>query len=367
MTSTSDVETRLHQAFAYAPTADALERLDDRVAAVMAVTPAPVRARGFATSLRRGLLLRPLAVLAAFVLMTGAVAGTLTLLERLSGQSTVGTRVAWERAEVLGIRQVDAGLTVILERAYVDLNQVVLFLEVEGLSLTPGVQPPPSVDIVGQLHDPAGRPSEGWALSLGGIGDQESGLAAAIMSWEGPILPQAGIWNLRVSSVGYGAMTDGACTAGERTEGTCTLEDGGMRQGTWQFEFDMPSPAGKLFSGEVATTIGDATVTLTELRLAQSMIGGELFLEVGGRAVPLWSPTLGSIRHNGEPWEPDLNPNFVGRPFGDGGFGFLTSAGTNESAGTWEIEISHISLPSGGSGEMEAQLEGPWMLSVAVR
>ena len=80
MTTHHDIEARLRHAFTREPSAEGMRRLDDRVARAMA-RPVPPVARRWAV---RGMVVRPVAVLAAFVLLTGAVAGTITLLERLT-------------------------------------------------------------------------------------------------------------------------------------------------------------------------------------------------------------------------------------------------------------------------------------------
>jgi hypothetical protein len=306
------------------------------------------------------------AVLAAFVLLTGAVAGTLTLLERMARDSSAGVRAAWDRAQVLGISREDAGVTLTLERAYADLNQVVLFLEVEGLLAGDGGAEPGGVDAIAQLRDPSGRLAEEWAWGRGGTGDAEPDLAASIMSWDGQVTAAAGTWELTVTTVGYGGMMDGSCTAGELADGTCSGTDGVRVAGLWRFAFQLPAPAGTLVQAGVSDAQEAATVTLTELRLAPSALSGRLHLELDGTPVTSWTPTIGAIRHDGEAWHPETNPNYASRQTGSGGTEFLTSVGVDASAGTWEIEISEILVASSTTGDLDTRLQGPWVLRVVV-
>jgi hypothetical protein len=362
MTMHHDVEERLRHAFALAPSPECMRRLDDRVARAIA-RPAPAAPRW---GIGRGMLVRPVAVLGAFVVLTGAVAGSLTLLERMTQSSSAGVRDAWDRAEVLGISRQDAGVTLTLERAYADLNQVIVFLEVAGLTAGDGAAEPVAVDAVAQLRDPSGRVADEWAWGLGGSGDAESDLAASILSWDGAVTTEAGTWELAVSTVGYGQMMDGSCTAGELAEKTCTATDGARVDGLWRFEFQLPAPEGALVRAGVSDTQGAASITLTELRLAPSAITGRLYLELNGSPVTSWAPTIGAIRHDGEAWQQETNPNYTGRAVGDGGTEFMTSVGVDPSGGTWEIEISEILVASDATGDMETRLQGPWILSMVV-
>lgn len=364
MTMHHDVEARLRHAFTLEPSAEGMRRLDERVARAVA-RPVPMARRW---AFGRGMVLRPVAMLAAFVLLTGAVAGTLTLLERLTQGSSLGVRAAWDRAEVLGISREDAGVTLTLERAYADLNQVILFLEVEGLTAGDGAPDPVAVDAIAQLRDPSGRLTEEWAWGMGGSGDAEPDLAASIMSWDGPVTPRAGTWELTVSTVGYGGMIgmmDGSCTAGELADGTCTA-DGARVDGLWRFEFRLPVPSGTVVQAGASDTHGAATITLTELRLAPSAISGRFYLELNGSPVTGWAPTIGAIRRDGKAWHPETDPSYSGRAVGDGGNEFMTSVGVDVSPGTWEIEISEIHVASDPTGNLETRLQGPWVLRVVV-
>ena len=112
-----EIETQLLRAVTVSPSDDGLRWLDKRIAEIVA-RPRPTRVWALP---RVRNLLRPLAVVAAFVILTGTVVGAMGLLERTVDISP-GWRTAWDRAEVLGLRETKGDTTLTLERAYVDRN-----------------------------------------------------------------------------------------------------------------------------------------------------------------------------------------------------------------------------------------------------
>ena len=175
MSTNETIEARLQRALEVDPSEDALAWLDRRVSQVIA---RPVAHNAARRGRRLPLLLRPLPLLAAFLLLTGADAGTLGLLERIATESGGGYRVAWERAEVLGISHTDAGFTVMLERAYADINQVVVSLNVQGPRTG---EEGSSVDLGISLIDAAGEHREQVGTAAG-----NTDLAAVVRAWDTP-------------------------------------------------------------------------------------------------------------------------------------------------------------------------------------
>jgi len=201
MTTREEIEVRLVRAVSVDPSEDGLRWLDQRVARRMAQgAPAAAGTRGRgARSLR--FLLRPLALVAAFVLLTGAVIGGVSLLERLS-ESTPGWRVAYDDAELIGIAQTDAGYTITLERAYADLNQVVAFFTIERAG---GLEAPRSSDgfLINHfslnavdVRDPAGT----MAIARTATADLEPDLAAAAEAFQFEHPLAAGTYQLRMTT-----------------------------------------------------------------------------------------------------------------------------------------------------------------------
>jgi hypothetical protein len=367
MTVHDETELRLRRAVAVNPSDEGLRWLDERLAAIVA-QPASLRRRRVPS---RRAFLRPLALAAAFVLLTGTVVATMGLLDRTVESSGVPAwRTAWNRGEVLNLRQTDRGVTVVLERAYVDLNQVMVGFTVDGLAPAPasgGGEPGP-IEWTAQLRDPTGRPAEEWATGTLAMGVEETNLSAVLQTWDGAPAPVAGTWELIVTSVGYesGGMQPGECSVGATEPSCVNPQANGMIEGLWRFEFALPKPAGTVVSTDAADTAGPATLTMTELRVTPTMVSGRLVLAVAGSTVGYWAPLEASVRHDGESHVMSIvsarDPAEEDVPGNDNTFSTL--AGSDRAAGTWKIEVAAIRYSSGDGAEI--QLEGPWELTVVV-
>jgi hypothetical protein len=341
MNGHDEMETRLIEAMAVTPSAAILRRLDDRVAAILAAPTANRGRFGF------GRFLRPMALAAALALTAGAVGAALTLIDRLAEESSPGWAAAWERAEVLGIQQTDAGLTLTLERAYVDVNQVLLGISIDGLDALPlasdGSRNDPMLSWHTELRGPGG-----WTIQpeeSGNAGRVVEGTSSAFIFTFGSPPKTAGSWELSVTSVGYGA--------------------GAMTDGAWTFAFDLPEPAGTVVAPDASDTVGDATLTLTELRISPSIVVARIGLVVDGTTVASWSPGTGQdgevIRHDGATYQIGEETLHAATPHENE---YLTSAGVENAAGTWEIVIPELGYTT-ADGE-DVKVVGPWTLTVTV-
>lgn len=352
MSTNETIEARLQHALQVDPSDDAIAWLDRRVSQVIAQPIAHDAANG---GRRLRLLLRPLPLLVAFLLLTGGVAGALGLLERIATQSGGGYRVAWEHAEVLGVSQTNAGYTITLERAYADINQVVVFLNVQGpLAGEEGS----SVDVGSSLIDAAGEHREQV-----GTGAVETDLAAVVRAWDTPV-GEAGTYVLDISSL-------------QIVPGAAFTEIPAPIEGEWLFEFDLPEADGLAVMPDVSSTVEAATVTLTEVRFSPSMIRGIMHLTVDGEPAPVWAPLIESVRHDGELVSTDTDANFYGTPIREpdaAGFDFRTGFGTEIASGSWEITVSEIQFPelipaedpTEDTDDPYAALQGPWTLTFTV-
>ena len=353
MTTRDEMETLLRRAVEVEPSRDALRWLDQRVAA-NAARPVPTP-RLALPSLR--VILRPVMLIAAFVLLTGAVAAALGLLDRTVESSGMpGWRIAYDRAQVLGIKQTDAGYTITLERAYGDLNQVMAFFTVENAA---GLEAPAATEgtlvnhfslNAADLHDSAGN----GAITRTAIADVEPGVAAAVEAFQFDAAPLAGTYQLTISEIGYGASGPGCVSP-------CMDDE---IAGSWQFEFQLPAPTGTVVPSDASDTVGSATLYLTELRVSPTMITARIEMSVGGSQVETWSTPSFAMRHLDASYDVNSAASITE---GDGGSGtgatiFFTTAGTDQVAGTWEIEIPELTYQTGDGGEM--QLTGPWTFSV---
>ncbi len=284
MTTSNEIETRLLRAVAFEPSEDGLRWLDQRVAQAVAL-PLAVPRRDFAIP---RLVLRPVFVIALFLLLAGAVAGGMGLLDQLFQSSAPGWRTGWDRAERLDLTQTDAGVTITLERAYADLNLVLVGFTVAGLEPAP-------LDAQGnathlewraELRDPTGRPAQEWATSGSGSGIDEANLSAVGNIWEGLVTPMAGTWELTFSSVGYnsGGFVSGECDASNTDPSCVNPPANAMVDGTWRFTFELPAPVGTVVTPSVSVAEGGATLTLTQLRITPTMITKAVRSEKRGEA-----------------------------------------------------------------------------------
>lgn len=366
MSTTDTIETRLLQALSVEPSADGLRWLDQRVAD-LATRPAPAH-RG---AQARRFFLRPLALIAAFVLLTGAVAAALGLLDRIvesSGQP--GWHVAWDNAERLDLTTTVDGVTIKVERAYADLNQVLVGFTVAGLDAPTDTTGASALQWAVEIEGPSGRSSELWATSLSGMGMEETGLSAVIQTWEGAVDAEAGTWVLTFTSVGYegDGFVPGQCDV-DSTEPECVNPPpNGMVNGTWRFEFQLPKPRGVLVPAGAQAVVGGGTLTLTELRISPTMIKALVGLRAADTTIVEWQWTGGVARHDGSTHPFQAGRHVTTDPAQQGPMGdvneLLTVAGTDAAAGTWELEFAEISYRT-SAGE-EVRVAGPWTLSVTV-
>jgi hypothetical protein len=368
MTTSNEIETRLLRAVAFEPSEDGLRWLDQRVSQTVA-RPVALPRRGF--SFPR-LILRPVLVIAAFLLLAGAVAGGMGLLDQLFQSSAPGWRTAWDRAERLDLKQTDAGVTIALERAYADLNQVLVGFTVEGLEAAPvtGHGEPYPIEWRAELRDPTGRTADQWSTTGTGTAITDPSLSAVGNFWEGAVTPVAGTWVLTFTAVGYnsGGFVSGECYVGNTDPACENPPPNAMVDGTWRFEFALPAPAGTVVSPNVSATQGQATLTLTELRITPTMISARIAMYVGDRPVAYWSfiPSSDDVRHGGTSYGLWTGSHILDEaPFEEGPeMELSTIAGSDDAAGTWEIVIPELHY--GMNNSEEIHLVGPWTLTVTI-
>ena len=376
MTTSNEIETRLLRAVAFEPSADGLRWLDQRVARV-ASQPVAVPRRGFFIP---RFVLRPVLVLAAFLLLAGAVAGGMGLLDQLFQSSTPGWRTGWDRAERLDLSQTDAGVTITLERAYADRNLALVGFTVAGLDPAPvnehGEAAP--LEWRAELRDPNGRSDQEWATSLGGSLIADANLSAVGNIWEGVVTPVAGTWELTFTSVGYnsGGFVSGECDASNTDPSCVNRPPNAMVDGTWNFTFELPAPVGTVVTPHVSVAEGGATLTLTQLRITPTMITSRIAMRVDGSSVADWSPVngpgapyLGSIRSGDNAYDFNSGSHLTQDPASQGPEGdvneFMTPAGSDQAAGTWEYRIPAITYRKDLNSPY-LTLNGPWTLTVTV-
>lgn len=324
MNATERVEERLRRTFAVTPDAVGLATLDRRVAAVIALPAAEPRRLPFGRRVRVSL-----ALVAAFVALTGAAVGVTRLFERVA-ETTPGTQIAWDRGVDLGLRQVHGNYAVTVERAYADVNRVALMISVQRLAGKGNGDPGTEVELV----DPTGRMLTDSAGP--GIGESEGNSTASVVSF-GPPSIGAGEYHLSVHVLESDAVGD-----------------------AWSFAFTLPEPEGVVAEAAVSARTDAATVDLQEIRISPTMITAQIQIHAADRTASGWGP-VGSIQQGTEShhiaWssagdEPD--PLVV----------IGTVAGTDRPSGIWTIVIDEL-VGTDADGH-QVQLQGPWRLTIQV-
>lgn len=317
MNDNRSLEHRLASAFLVAP-ADGFASTDRRIAALTAHPDASRRPRRW-RRLRVGL-----ALAAAFIVLAGAAAGAMHLLDRVA-TATPGTAVAWDQGVEIGQRQVHGDYAVTLARGYADINQVVLAVSVErvgeGGRLDAGFVP--------ELTDPAGVIlAPGVAPELGA--NDATGRAAMLTF--APTTSSDGDYTLRLGIAGEGEQPDMA----------------------WTFRFKLPAPAGAVVHVAQTKATDKGSVDLGEVRLSPTMISASIHLEPSDRAASGWA-AIGYFKHGDQTidigWGTRRGPSDLDLTAG-------TYAGTGDPAGAWTLVITELAgeRPDG----TQVRLEGPW-------
>ena len=205
----------------------------------------------------------------------------MNLLERTVGSNTAFS-MAWDRAEILGDRADESASTLTLERAYADVNQVVVILTVTGLD---GLEAPRSSGgyvtdhlIVGNasLRDPSGR----TPVVGGGTDVVEPGLAASVRTFQfDPPAARAGTYSLHVTDLRFGGD-------GPDCVDPCTGEP---IPGDWRFDFALPAPIGTEVETRATDTVGTARLELIWMRISPTMITARIAMFVDDRPVAWWA------------------------------------------------------------------------------
>ena len=147
-----------------------------------------------------------------------------------------------------------------------------------------------------------------------------------------------------------------------------------MIEGTWQFVFDLPEPAGSVVPADVTATEGDVTLTVSELRISPTMITAAAALRVDGETVTSWGTannTLVSIEGPSGTYTANISYHLTQDPATQGPNGdenlFLTSEGSGEAAGAWTITVPELWYATDNGGpETGTILSEPMVVTVDV-
>ena len=215
------------------------------------------------------------------------------------------------------------------------------------------------------LRDPAGRSSDEWALVGGSAEGSELGVSANVHTWEGAVTGMTGTWELTFTSIGYngGHFVSGEGTEGAADPACASPGPNGMIEGSWQFEFDLPDPAGSIVSTDLTATEGDVTVTISELRISPTMIAASMALRADEQTVTSWGTannTLVSIEGPSGTYTANTSYHLTQDPADQGPNGdanvFLSIEGSDDASGSWKITIPQLWYATGNGGPETATI-----------
>ena len=216
------------------------------------------------------------------------------------------------------------------------------------------------------------------ATSIGGTGAVEPDISVVVQTWVGAPDTEAGTWELIVTSAGYdgGGMVPGICTVGA-TEPECVNPPADtMIHGTWQFQFELPKPVGAVVSTAVSDTVGQghghphraASQSDHDQRQAGPARERDLrrLLVLQRRLACVDPARRHHVRSRTAPTTSRQDPADQG-PHGDENE-FDTEVGSDDAAGTWQIEIPAIDYHEAGENDPAKgiRVAGPWTLTVTV-
>jgi hypothetical protein len=334
------LEARLTAALAWEPSRRSLALLGARVAAVR--RPRPGRP-----------WLRPLVLLAAAVALMGA-AITLTLVQQAAALIP-GHKVAYDRGTVLNISRSVDGYSLVLERAYLDPNQLVLAFSAGTGGAGPAVPRANVIDSDGRHYlDFAG----------GDVTDETIG-SGSVLAFDVPP-GVTGTVHLAVSVPFLLTL---------RTDSPGITPDEPLT-----FAFDLTVQPSQTVMVEQTAVANGRSVTLRWLRFTGTAVRLRLDPDLAGLlgdAYPAWTldATLRRPDRSTErlDWQA-LPPGWTGQSKQDL-LGVIDSmdgsvtvyqarSGTDDPNGTWTVTVERLVGSDGRGGS--TQVAGPWVFEVRV-
>jgi hypothetical protein len=334
-------EVQLGRALAWQPSERSLARLDARVADALARR----RVRRWS---------RPLLLVAAAIALMGA-AISLTLVQQ-AASLIPGHKVAYDRGSVLNFSRSVDGYKVVLERAYLDPNQLVLAFSVPQVgSVGPIV---PRADVV----DSEGRHYLDFA---GGDVTDETFGSGTIMAFDAP----PGV----TGTVHLSVMVPFLMTLR-------TVPPDVVPEQPLTYQFDLAVQPSRTVTVDQPVEVGDRSVTLRWLRFSATAVRLRLDVDLTGLVTddhPTWTFDATLRRPDGSSealsWEA-LPPDWTGQSkeaLGamldamDGSVRiYQTRSGTDDASGTWTVTVNRLIGFDRNGGTTEVR--GPWVFTVKV-
>jgi len=319
--------------FAFEPSADVVERMDDRIDRALQVRNARATRR---SRLRPGRRASVIGLLAATVIVGGA-SGSLQGLYRL----LVGPfDIPWQRGTELNLSQVVDGYRVTIDRAYADATRLALAISVVDELQRKGTTQVEAFSTI--VTDASGE--------YGGIGAASSPdgpFAAANVTWKTPAaLPlPAGPRQFHVVLPFIRVRDD--------TMPPSNADDVGWNPwrehaGPWTFDFELNVDGGTTITPNVIAEIDGVQVKVSRVIAASNIVRVEMRVD-GNLTADNWGP-VGEVRHGGRTLR-----FVVSSSEPDGTIVLMTDGGVDNASGDWTVTIDEL---VGG----EARLAGPWVV-----
>lgn len=323
MLDATDLERELTSALAVLPTGGSRARMDARVSSAMA---SPAERRFGRSVVARPRMAATIALCAAA--MVAIAAGGLTLLEQTFRHASPGWQVAWDRATPIGASQTVDGVTVGVERAYMDAAHVIIGLTTDGYHYARADLRIDGQDVPGAVVE--------------GVPSDEGSASVLVFHTPASVGEQAQLM-LEIPSL-YGPGAEPETVAGP-----------------WRFAFDVPNAGGVTWTGASTAVASDVTITLERLSVSPTLITGAVTWSGAPLAASegdMWS-IRGRVEHAGDQFP--IEGSGSDRISSD----FRIERGSDDPTGEWTVLIEELTSDP-GSPPQHIRLPGPWELKVTL-
>jgi RNA polymerase sigma-70 factor (ECF subfamily) len=331
------LDADLLELFSFEPTANVVDRLDDRIErGLRAWNPRAARRSRLRPGRRAGVI----GILAATIVIGGA-SGSLQGLYRL----LVGPfDIPWQRGTELNLSQVVDGYRVTIDRAYADATRLDLAISVVDELRREGTTQVEAFSAI--VTDASGE--------YGGVGAASSPdgpFAAANVAWKIPAalpLPD-GPRQFHVV-IPFIRVRDDTTPPPNADE--IGWDPWHRHLGPWTFDFELNVDGGTTVTPNAVAEVDGAQVKVTRMIVASNIVRVEMRVD-SDLPADSWGP-IGEVRHG------DRTLRFVVSSFeADGSIALLTDGGVDNASGDWTVTIDEL---VGGN----TRLAGPWVLQFSV-
>ena len=328
MTATDELEPGLGRAFAFEPSAGAMQAMDRRVATAIADAGRVKRGSG-----RRWFAFAIAGLALALVAATTSLMG---LYDSMGGDAY---RIAWDRGQAVGLSQIRDGYRVTVERAYADGASLMLAVSV--------------VDTEGRGHSQVGAAGMEVALEgtpyepLFGQGAPLDERASANVWWfAARDLVAPGVREITVT-VPAVDVRDDATPPPSAAE--ATWNPWHQVQGPWAFTFDLRIAGGAVVELGVSASAAGIDLALEQVLISPTRVRAQLALtgaSVAGKSSGAWA-MVGRVLHDGRVLTDG------GGPVAAGDLQLTTGTGVDDARGDWRVVVDELV-------GMSERIAGPW-------